>query len=259
MAYQKIVVNTNLALNVIASDTNHIPALPSVGRITGVGKAVVTGVTNGSGTNELVDTTQNFLKAVSPFPVVVGDVVYNLTVPANQPATDVTATIITMGAGNIFNNAAGGEDYQVLRSNVLIDGDNNFETLGVQDGDIVFNTTTNTQALITSVDGFQLTLDTDIFGSATSFNDTYSVFVSSGPGVQSTVMQSADCCLLYVGSSEATMTAATSFVDVRVLTCGDDIVTFSNFRVGDYLPIQIKQLFDTGTDPAAKSSCLAIW
>ena len=55
------------------------------------------------------------------------------------------------------------------------------------------------------------------------------------------------------------MDLAKSFVDVKVKTVSGDIVTFSNFPVGDYLPLQILQLYATGTDAAADKNCLAIW
>ncbi len=36
-------------------------------------------------------------------------------------------------------------------------------------------------------------------------------------------------------------------------------LTFSNFPVGEYLPLQVVQLYATGTDAAADNNCLAIW
>ena len=64
-------------------------------------------------------------------------------------------------------------------------------------------------------------------------------------------IESSSGCLLYVGSSEATMDVAKSYVDVKVKTSAGSIVTFSNFPVGEYLPVQVLQLFATGTDAAA--------
>jgi hypothetical protein len=55
------------------------------------------------------------------------------------------------------------------------------------------------------------------------------------------------------------MTVATSFVDVKVKTTAGSIVTFSNFPVGDYLPVQVLQLYKTGTDAAAQNNCVGIW
>jgi hypothetical protein len=262
MAYQKIVVNTNQSLTVLASDTNHIPNLPNVSVITGVSQAVISSTTTGGGAGfECQDTSANFNGTTPPRPVLTSDLIFNTTNPANTTVVAVTdPDVLEIGAG-IFLQAAGGENYIILRSNVLIDINKNFTTLGVSAGDIVFNTTASTQALVLFVNGSVLTLDTDIFGSSTSFDDNYTIFLAGGKNAQPTVMQSADCCLLYVGTdtAPAAMTDATQYVNIRVLTCSNNDVTFTNFKVGEYLPIQIKQLFDTGTTASARTSCLAIW
>ena len=135
-------------------------------------------------------------------------------------------------------------------------------------GDVVYNTTNSTQALVTEVAGSQLTLDADIFGSFATFNDTYTVFVSSSKGTGLSTMQSADCCLLYIGSSSVikqditAIAAGTNdprYVNIRVLTCSGDDVTFTNFLVGEYLPLQVRRIFATGTTEEARNNCLAIW
>ena len=258
MAYQKIVVNTGMSAAVLASDTNHIPNLPNVSIVTGTGDPVDSGTTTAN-TNTLVDTGANFLATTAPFPVVAGDLVFNTTNTGNSTATAVTATSIETVA-NIFTQAAGGEDYVVLRANTLIDISRDFSALGVSSGDIVYNTTNNTQAVVQFANGSLLSLDTDIFGTLTTYTNAYIIYVRGGKN-GATVMQSADCCLLYVGTDTANdaMTDATQYVDVRVLTCADNEVIFKNFKVGEYLPIQIKQLFSTGTTESARESCLAIW
>jgi len=259
MAYQKIVVNTGMSAAVLASDTNHIPNLPNVSIVTGTGDPVDSGTTTTANTNTLIDTGANFLATTAPFPVVAGDLVFNTTNTGNSTATAVTATSIETGA-NIFTQAAGGEDYVVLRANTLIDISRDFSALGVSSGDIVYNTTNNTQAVVQFANGSLLSLDTDIFGTLTTYTNAYIIYVRGGKN-GATVMQSADCCLLYVGTDTANdaMTDATQYVDVRVLTCADNEVIFKNFKVGEYLPIQIKQLFSTGTTESARESCLAIW
>jgi len=259
MAYQKIVVNTGMSAAVLASDTNHIPNLPNVSLITGTGDPVDSGTSTTANTNTLIDTGANFLATTAPFPVVAGDLVFNTTNTGNSTATTITATSIEMGA-NIFTQAAGGEDYVILRSNTLIDISQNFQSLGVSSGDIIYNTTNNTQAVVQFVNGSLLSLDTDIFGTLSTYTNAYTIYLAGGKG-GATVMQSADCCLLYVGTdtANASMGDATQYVDVRVLTCADNEVIFKNFKVGEYLPVQIKQLFSTGTSASARESCLAIW
>jgi hypothetical protein len=259
MAYQKIVVNTGLAAGVLASDTNHIPSLPNVSLVTGTSGPVATGATTGVSTNGLLDANANFTATTAPFPIVNGDVAYNLSNAGNANVTGVAQTLLDL-SGNIFQAVVGNENYRVLRSKVLIDTSKDFVALGVQGGDVVYNNTANTQAQVVLVNGSVLILDVDIFGTPTTFDDAYTIFLAGGKG-SPTVMQSAECCLLYVGSNtaNASMEDATQYVDVRVLTCGDNEVIFKNFKVGEYLPIQIKQLFSTGTSVSARSSCLAIW
>ena len=121
-------------------------------------------------------------------------------------------------------------------------------------GDIVYNTTDNTVATVTAIDSSTiLSISADIFTSPENF-----IVFQAGPQFEQRI-ESSSGCVLYVGSSEATMDLAKSFVDVKVKTVSGDIVTFSNFPVGDYLPLQILQLYATGTDAAEDKNCLAIW
>jgi|TARA_R110002020_G_scaffold54419_1_gene151724 hypothetical protein len=118
---------------------------------------------------------------------------------------------------------------------------------GVVIGDIVYNTTDNTSATVVAIDSTTiLEVSADIFTSA----EVYIVF-AAGPQQDSA---DSDGCLLYVGSS-GTDTA----LDVKVKTIGGSIVTFTQFPVGDYLPLQILQVYATGTDANADNNCIAIW
>ena len=73
------------------------------------------------------------------------------------------------------------------------------------------------------------------------------------------MLVSSEGCLIYVGSSEGTMDLAKSYVDIKVKTVSGNDVTFSNFKVVEYLPVQCFQIFSTGTDAAVRNNCLAIW
>ena len=124
----------------------------------------------------------------------------------------------------------------------------------VQVGDIVYNTTDNTVATVTAIDSTTiLSVSADIFSSP----ENYTIFLGGPNG--SARINSAEGCLLYVGTSATLPTNAPAYTDVKVKTVSGDIVTFSNFPVGDYLPLQILQLYATGTDAAADNNCLAIW
>ena len=73
--------------------------------------------------------------------------------------------------------------------------------------------------------------------------------------------------LIYVGSSTSILqditpgagTADPRYVNIRVKTISGNSITFENFPVGNYLPIQIVQLYSTSTTAAARNTCVAIW
>jgi hypothetical protein len=72
---------------------------------------------------------------------------------------------------------------------------------------------------------------------------------------------------LYVGSSASILqditpgagTADPRYVNIRVKTVAGNFITFENFKVGNYLPIQVVQLMLTSTTAAARNTCVAIW
>ena len=137
-------------------------------------------------------------------------------------------------------------------TNKLVDVGADFSNVVV--GDIVYNTTDNTVATVSEVETSTiLVLSADIFTSP----ENYIVF-QAGPIFEQRI-DSSSGCLLYVGSNEGTMDVAKSYVDVKVKTVNGDDIVFSNFPVGEYLPVQITNLFSTGTDAAARFNSVAIW
>tara|TARA_R100000231_G_scaffold26276_4_gene23830 strand:+ start:4630 stop:5169 length:540 start_codon:yes stop_codon:yes gene_type:complete len=139
-------------------------------------------------------------------------------------------------------------------TNKLKDTTANFSTVNV--GDIVYNTTDNTSGAVTAVDSTDtISFATDLFPDG---NENYIIFTAGPVGFNERIA-SGEGCLLYVGSSLTTMTVAGSFVNVKVKTTAGSIVTFSNFPVGEYLPVQVVQLFKTGTTDEADNNCIAIW
>jgi len=134
----------------------------------------------------------------------------------------------------------------------LVDVGADFSTVSV--GDIVYNTTDNTSVTVTAIDTSTiLSVSADIFTSP----EGYTIFLGGPNG--SLVINSSEGCLLYVGSSEATPTIANSYVDIKVKTVAGSVVTFTNFPVGEYLPLQVLQLYATGTDSSSANNCIAIW
>jgi len=137
-------------------------------------------------------------------------------------------------------------------ANKLVDVGADFSNVSVQD--IIYNTKDNMSATVTAIDSSTiLSISADIFTSP----EDYSIFLGGPNG--SLRINSAEGCLLYVGSSLSPMTLDGSYVDVRVKTISGNNITFENFPVGNYLPIQITQLYVTSTAPAAQNSCIAIW
>lgn len=137
-------------------------------------------------------------------------------------------------------------------TNKLVDVGADFSNVVV--GDIVYNTTDNTVATVSEVETSTiLVLSADIFTSPENY-----IVYQGGPIFEQRIGSSSGC-LLYVGSNEATMDVAKSYVDVKVKTVNGDDIVFSNFPVGEYLPVQITNLFSTGTDAAARFNSVAIW
>jgi len=114
-----------------------------------------------------------------------------------------------------------------------------FVTDNVQAGDVVYNTTDNTAATVVSViSQTQLVLNADIFLATAKSFVIYQQSAQTGGSNRG--------CVLYIGTAG----------NVRVLTSGNDIVTFSNVQAGTFFPINVIQVFTTGT---TASNIVALW
>ena len=74
-------------------------------------------------------------------------------------------------------------------------------------------------------------------------------------------------CVLWVGSDIdvkqdiANVAAGVSdprFVDMDVVTVGNNTVKFENAKLGEYLPVQVLQLKESGTTAACRDKCIAL-
>ena len=136
-------------------------------------------------------------------------------------------------------------------TNKLIDSNADFINSGVTVGSIVYQEGTGV-ATVTAIDSATtLSLSANIMGAPPK---DYTIYLSDN-----TVPKSSEGCLLYVGSNIATMTVDDSFVDVKVKTVAGNIVTFWKFPVGNCLPVQVVQLYSTGTGLNQQNNCIAIW
>lgn len=97
---------------------------------------------------------------------------------------------------------------------------------------IVYNTTDSTVATVTAVDDANtLTLSADIMATG----EAYVIYSDANTG-----------CVLYSGSGG----------DVKVLTAGNDEVTFTGVAAGAFIPVQVKRVFATPTPP---TGIVALW
>jgi len=120
-------------------------------------------------------------------------------------------------------------------ANKLVDSTKNFTSLGIQVGDIVYNTTTSTAATVTNVDSAtQLSLNANIMTSTNAYT------LYSGTNIAG----STEPCVLYVGTSG----------NIKVVTAGGDEVTFVG--VSGFFPVQVVRVFATGT---TATNIVALW
>lgn len=110
----------------------------------------------------------------------------------------------------------------------LIDSEADFISLGVQIGDIVYNTSNNQAATVSSVvSATELLLNADIIPSSGTIYTVYNASPQSSNAPQG--------CYLY---SEGVS-------NIEVITLGGDRVTFTNVQAGQILPVQIVKLIST--------------
>ena len=105
-----------------------------------------------------------------------------------------------------------------------------FITSNVKPGDIVYNTTDSTAAVVTAVDSeTQLSLNANIFTVITKAFTIYQDSAQTGLGNTG--------CFLYVGGAG----------NVSVITTAGDSVIFSGVLAGTILPVQVHNLNSTST------------
>lgn len=120
-------------------------------------------------------------------------------------------------------------------ANELEDTTANFVAVNVAVGDVVYNTTTGAAATVTQViDNTRLLLNADIFLAS---GDSYIVYSQN---------EKNEACVLYIGTGG----------NLHVLTHAGDDVVFANVLGGTFLPVQILNVFASGT---GASNIVALW
>ena len=281
--YSKIQVNTANVIDVVMSDDYNIPN-PSQLVVSGTDSAAATGViidtaactniftsvtTSAGGGNLLVDAI-----AISGNPATGLDFTKNSRLSNAQSATGVAQSLFAVQVGNqveetgtnttghvvtvdsastltLDNTIGAGAavDY-ILRQNGFIN------RLGVKVGYVVVNTTDFTMNFVTEVtNDAQLSVG----GSIMANNDTYEIYAQDDADLK--VVDANEGALIYVGTTTnifQDITASTlgtadpRYLDITVTTAGNQVRTFKNFPVGEYLPVQCVKVWATGTDVAAR-------
>jgi hypothetical protein len=137
----------------------------------------------------------------------------NLVVPSDtidipDPGLAITSSTDTAGA-----------------SSKLTDSTKNFNALNVKVGDIIHNTTDNTVATVTAIDGDEVL---SISANIMALGEAYTIF---------SVPDKASACVLYVGTAG----------NVSVITRGGDEVLFTAIPAGTFVPVQVTRVKVTGT------------
>jgi hypothetical protein len=120
----------------------------------------------------------------------------------------------------------------------LVDSSKTFAE--VKAGDIVYNVTDLSSATVVRVESpGVIVLNADIFAMAAK---VYDIYASSNDTAN-------EGCIIYVGGQGQNE-------DVKVTTIGGDVVVFHRAPLGNYLPVVVSKVWETGTTAI---NLLAIW
>lgn len=126
-----------------------------------------------------------------------------------------------------------------ISANALISSASTFITDNVKSGDVVYNLTDKTSATVISVlSETQVVLNSNIFLATGKLFTIYQQSEQTGLGNQG--------CVLYIGTGG----------NIKVLTSGNDIVTFVNIQSGTFFPINVLKVFLGET---TASNIIALW
>ena len=121
-----------------------------------------------------------------------------------------------------------------VSTNQLVDSTANFDSLGIQAGDIVYNTASNLAATVVRVVSVDtIDLNADAFPSS---GDNYRIYKGGNN----------DGCVLYIGSAG----------DVTIETVGGDEVQLGGVSGGQFIPIHANTVLYSGT---SAGNIIALW
>ena len=114
------------------------------------------------------------------------------------------------------------------------DGTKDFQALGVQAGDIVYNLSTSQGAtVIRLINSYTIELNSIIFSDV---NYAYEIYKGGNN----------DGCVLYVGTAG----------NLRVTTVGGDVVSLVGVSGGQFIPVHITKVWYSGT---SAGNIIALW
>ena len=128
------------------------------------------------------------------------------------------------------------------QSNSLEDTTKDFLALGVRIGDVVYNTSNGTSAVVIADPSLS---GSDILSLSTmsvTSGDTYIIYQNSPLSGEPNAG-----CVLYVGGAGG---------DITVVTAGGDTVTFTQVPAGTFVPVNVVQITASGT---TAEKIVALW
>jgi hypothetical protein len=248
MAYQKL--QPTQAADVFLSDTiNPIdPSRPEnlegttiapteTNKLTylGIATELTTGTIDGGPTaNLLIDSNATFTTAPA---VEIGDTVVNTVDNTLAVVVRVdSATQLTLDV-DIMDLAA--EGYAIYSGQGFRDK--------VSIGDLVLNEVTNTLTAVTAITQTQLTFGSNVFPAA-GVN-----FKAYGNAAQ--MNTDTEAFVVYVAADDA---SAETNLTIKVTTAAGNDISFNNYPLGTFLPVQCLRVWATGTDALA-TNVVALW
>ena len=122
-------------------------------------------------------------------------------------------------------------------ANKLVDATKDFIALGVQVGDIIYNTTTPNASMVTNVDSATvLSLNANYL----TVGDKYTLY--SGTNFSGSI----EPCVLYAGASG----------NIEVVTAGGDNVVFKGLQAGTFIPVHVIKVIPSLT---TVTDIIALW
>jgi len=169
--------------------------------------------------------------------VMAGDTVYNSVTDALTTVLSVSSSTTLVIADNIFTSTP--QAYNTYTGQGFRDK--------VSIGGLVLNEATNTLTAVTAVSQTQLTFGSNVFPSAGVKFKAY--------GNAAQMNTDTEAFVVYVAADDA---SAETNLTIKVTTAAGNDISFNNYPLGTFLPVQCLRVWATGTDVLA-TNVVALW